>query len=110
MLTESQDFVSSQSLTKTVQSRTPDVSVSFSVAVIKYPNKNNLGEKRFIWLIYLSYTESILTWKSKCQELEAASHIIFIAKSRERRVNVWSFFSSLISRILCPGNGAIHIG
>lgn len=57
------------------------MSVPFPRAVIKIPDKQNLGEKGFIGL---TIPDSIIVWGNSRQlRCEAARHITSIVKSRE---------------------------
>lgn len=61
---------------------------AFSVSIIRYADKNNLREKRFI-LAHSSGLPSITAGKSRCPGLEAAAHITSITR-KQRAVNVSS--------------------
>ena len=54
-----------------------------SVAVIKYPDKNQHSEKR-VYIVYNSRLQPIVVWKSQKQELETTGHSISTVKSREK--------------------------
>lgn len=53
---------------------TASITVSFSVAFIKFSDKSILREKRLI-LAHCLRVQSVMAGRSRCQELEADGHL-----------------------------------